>query len=124
MDGSLVLLNVPEFSELSQATTWPKLEPKNTRRKPDNFSLFQLWKIHLQKKILKKKRIREIVFEMSSFQNWILKKMYASMSKQLFNMHSLHILYNDLKKNQIAIPDLIFFVLTYPDPDKFKKTKK
>ena len=74
MDGSLVLLNVPEFSELSQATTWPKLEPKNTRRKPDNFSLFQLWKIHLQKNFEKKKRIREIVFEMSSFQNWILKK--------------------------------------------------
>ena len=104
MDGSLVLLNVPEFSELSQATTWPKLEPK-TRRKPDNFSLFQLWKIHLQKNFEKKNR--EIVFEMSSFQNWILKKMYASMSKQLFNMHSLHILHNDLKKKKIKLPSLI-----------------
>jgi len=52
------------------------------------------------------KKIREIVFEMTrkffiskpdtqQFKNSLFKKnlLYASMSKQLFNMHSLHIYY-------------------------------
>ena len=52
------------------AKAWTKKQDEN----PIIFHYSNYGKFIFKKKFWKKKRIREIVFEMSSFQNWILKK--------------------------------------------------
>ena len=73
------------------------------------------------KKILKKKKeFVKLYLKWVHFKTGYSKKMYASMSKQLFNMHSLHILHNDLKKSNCH-PWSNIFCINVPWPWQIQK---
>ena len=72
------------------------------------------------KKKFEKKEFVKLYLKWVHFKTGYSKKMYASMSKQLFNMHSLHILHNDLKKSNCH-PWSNIFCINVPWPWQIQK---